>query len=80
MQSSWFVGQLYGSCASNFPQTQVPTLVPAVKDMNLLLGAFGLSGDVEKLQNAPGHPIGQPDATWMAGVARFVDNTSLAIQ
>jgi hypothetical protein len=48
--------------------------------MNLLLGAFGSLGDVEKLRATPGHPVGQPDATWTAGIARFVDNTSLAIQ
>lgn len=59
--------------------TQVPALIQAVKDANLLLGAFGTVETVTTLQNAPGHPLGRPDATWAGGVIRFVDNTNLAV-
>ena len=65
---------------SDVSQSQVPALIPVVKDMNLLLGAFGSSSDVDRLQATPGHPIGRPDGTWTRGIVRFVDNTSLAVQ
>lgn len=55
----------------------MPALVQGVKDLNLLLGAFGTAEETIALQT-PSHPMAHPDGTWVNGVVSFVDNTSLA--